>query len=56
MSCRPYICRYPSTADHKRGDRWMCGGCGTVYRLTGPKPPRFWRNWSAPNGYWKVSK
>jgi hypothetical protein len=52
--CGPYICDYPKAADHQHGQRWICPSCGTTYRLSRPKPERWWRNWSAPHGYWRA--
>jgi hypothetical protein len=54
--CRPYVCDFPPPANHAAGDRWTCPGCGATYRLTSPKPWRWWRNWSAPFGHWVVTR
>lgn len=53
--CGPYVCQYPDPASHKAGDRWTCPRCGSTYKLTRPKPERWWRNWSAPYGWWRVA-
>jgi hypothetical protein len=52
MTCGPYVCRFPSQFDYNPGNRWTCPNCGTTYRLTRPKPSRWWRNWEAPLGMW----
>jgi len=56
VSCDgPYVCPYPEAFSHQGGDRWTCPGCGSRYRLTRPKPERWWRpRWAAPHGYWKL--
>lgn len=54
--CRPYVCDFPPAGDHTAGDRWTCPDCGSTYRLTKPVPLRPWRNWSAPNGHWKLTR
>jgi hypothetical protein len=47
----PYTCPFPAPATRRRGDRWTCPGCGSVYRLTGPRPPRWWRgSWVLRSG------
>lgn len=53
--CGPYVCPFPALADYRAGDRWTCSRCGTTYRLTRPKPQRWWRNWSAPYGEWRLA-
>jgi hypothetical protein len=56
LACGPYVCDFPSQFDFNPGDRWVCPRCGTRYRLTKPKPFRWWRNWSAPLGHWVVTR
>lgn len=51
----PWVCPYPKACEHRPGDRWTCPGCGSRYRLTRPKPERWWRNWCAPDGHWKLA-
>src|SRR5258708_15456272 len=29
--------------------------CGWSYKLSRPKPIRWWRDWSAPDGHWQVT-
>ena len=36
------------------GGSWYCPSCGQAYFLTKPKKSRWWRNWSAPDGYWRA--
>lgn len=56
-ACGPYVCDFPWAGDHKRGDRWTCPRCFTTYKLTGPRPLRWYRRyWSAPHGFWKEWK
>jgi hypothetical protein len=52
--CEPYLCQFPPAADHRRGDRWVCPVCRSVYRLTRRYPSRPWRLWSAPHGHWRL--
>ena len=53
--CGPYVCPFPSAADYRRGDRWRCPKCGRCYRLTRRYKERWWRNWEAEHGYWKLA-
>jgi hypothetical protein len=52
--CGPWVCPYPSVEAHTAGDLWTCPNCGTSYRLSEPVPERWWRNWSAPYGHWRL--
>jgi hypothetical protein len=52
--CKPYICPFPDPGEYHAGDRWVCPNCGSVYRLSRPKPERWWRNWYAEHGYWRL--
>jgi len=53
--CGPYICQFPLPGQYQAGDRWTCPRCATAYRLTRPKPWRWWRSWAAPHGRWRVA-
>lgn len=54
----PYVCDFPRPyrREYRAGDRWICPNCGTTYRLGRPRPWRWWRNWAAPDGQWKVTR
>jgi hypothetical protein len=54
--CGPWVCPYPPAEAHSPGDRWTCPNCGTRYKLNKPKPWRWWRNWAAPHGHWRLSR
>jgi hypothetical protein len=56
LTCGPYVCAFPDPKDFRTGARWTCQNCGTSYKLSRPKPERWWRNWSAPAGHWRARK
>lgn len=53
-TCGPYVCDFPLPVNHKRGDRWRCPDCGTVYVLSRRIKLRWWRSWHAPDGHWRL--
>lgn len=56
MACGgPYTCKFPRAQTAATGDLWICPDCASEYRLSRRKPERWWRNWSAPHGYWRLT-
>lgn len=54
--CGPWVCDYPRAAGVPAGTRWRCPRCSTHYRMSRPKPDRWWRRHSyAPNGEWMLT-
>lgn len=51
----PYTCRFPKPETRTARERWTCPCCGAEYRLTKPKPMRWWRQYFAPDGYWRLT-
>ncbi len=55
LSCGPWTCDYPRPQENAAGTYWTCPRCGTLYRLSAPIRGRWWRNWTAPFGEWRIA-
>lgn len=52
--CGP-TCALPPPQEFPTGTRWSCPTCTAVYRRQGAVSERPWRNWYAPDGWWKFA-